>query len=348
MVICPFFLKKKAGPNFTRKGVTLIELVIVISFIGMLAVFVAGVIIPSLQIAKGRDARRKADLQKLKNPLDDYYNDKECYPSLLTELMPYYLKQIPIDPQTRQPYAYSSAGCDTYYVYTNLENTNDQSIAQVGCQSGCGPAGAYNYGVSSSNARLEATAPTTTPTQAVATPISTPGPTNTPTPAGPTPTNTPQPTPAYAWKRCGGSNPPPGQICGCPLGVGCYRQVWKTTSCSGTPDPSSYNCPITSNCSTDGTGNCYVIYGASNYYQRQSDKVFVNGSGWSSCVSDPALDYYYDTVEQLCWLPEGNFYGCISGNCTLLPGPVCTPNFYYPNCDPNGEYQCEDPWNECG
>lgn len=149
MDLCPVFLKKD------KRGFTLIEVIIVVVFLAMLAVIVLLTLNPVKQMNKSRDARRKADLQKLKNPLEDYYNDRKCYPSSLNQLVPDYIGVVPTDPATKEPYTYSVTDCNKYRVYARLEYEQDPEIAKVGCQSGCGTGGAYNYGVSSSNVGLE-------------------------------------------------------------------------------------------------------------------------------------------------------------------------------------------------
>ena len=61
-----------------RSGLTMIELLVV------LAILVILIILAFMawrgQINKANDAKRKADLERLKVTFEDYYNDKECYP----------------------------------------------------------------------------------------------------------------------------------------------------------------------------------------------------------------------------------------------------------------------------
>ncbi|HEV8601645.1 MAG TPA: type II secretion system protein [Patescibacteria group bacterium] len=61
-----------------QKGFTLIELLVVVSVIGLLA----SVVLVSLNSAraKGRDARRLADLHQIDNALANYYSDNGNYP----------------------------------------------------------------------------------------------------------------------------------------------------------------------------------------------------------------------------------------------------------------------------
>ena len=143
---------------------SIVELLIVVVVLSILLTVLLAAFKPSTQLAKARDAKRKGDLQKLKNPLEDYYNDHKCYPleGLMlcdpgTGLQPYWSK-VPCDPETNDSYLYISPDCNTYRIYTTLENMADVDIAEVGCSFGCGPAAPYeyNYGISSSNVDLEA------------------------------------------------------------------------------------------------------------------------------------------------------------------------------------------------
>lgn len=153
MVHCPIFLKKEQGISIT-------ELLIVVAFIAALAVALLVFLNPGAQMGKARDARRKSDLSKLKNILEDYYNDKNCYPTVSEmecgQALGEYLDKIPCDPLTKASYGYS-ANCSSYRIYAELEYEKDPAIAEVGCQGGCGPGGScdYNYGVCSSNVGLE-------------------------------------------------------------------------------------------------------------------------------------------------------------------------------------------------
>ena len=65
-----------------RKAFTLIELLIVIIILGVLAALITGNFFTSLK--KGRDAKRKADLEQVSRALEMYYEDKKAYPDSLT------------------------------------------------------------------------------------------------------------------------------------------------------------------------------------------------------------------------------------------------------------------------
>ena len=135
------------------RGFTLAELLIVVSLSLVIAVG-AGLVV-MVQIGKAQDARRKADLDALKTSFESYFNDFGRFPQpgdlpACGEGFDKYLKAWPCDPTSKQPYAYLM-GQFWFKIYTRLNRGKDPVISQVGCQNGCGPGNAYNYGVSSDN-----------------------------------------------------------------------------------------------------------------------------------------------------------------------------------------------------
>lgn len=85
------------------KGITLVELMIVIAMLGILLVTAITMINPQHQIDKVDDARRKQDIQEIKTGLDTYYNDHNCYPLTLPfgsewiENSTVYMREVPQD-----------------------------------------------------------------------------------------------------------------------------------------------------------------------------------------------------------------------------------------------------------
>lgn len=167
MVDCPFILKKTAfKAKKGETGITLTELLIVVAVLAILMIVFLAAFKPWTQEAKARDARRKSDLQKLKSPLEDYYNDNDCYPVDLQTLADEgYISEVPQDPGTDEDYTYTSdPNCNWYRIYVSLEFANDSEIVEAGCGTGCGPGGdagtgddrcAYNYGVCGGGVSLE-------------------------------------------------------------------------------------------------------------------------------------------------------------------------------------------------
>lgn len=161
-------LSKNRGLALSKsKGFTLIESLIVLAILLILIFAAIAIFKPQGQLQKARDARRKADLSLLKNKLDDYYNDKGRYPanlSLCGQSFTPYLNQVPCDPKGGD-YTYLANDSGQWYkIYAKLEYEKDAVIASIGCQSGCGPSAAYNYGVSSPNVSVGETMAGLTPT----------------------------------------------------------------------------------------------------------------------------------------------------------------------------------------
>ena len=53
------------------------EVLIITAMIAVMST--VGLFAAQKQIDKGRDAKRKGDLHKIKHALEEYYNDKGCY-----------------------------------------------------------------------------------------------------------------------------------------------------------------------------------------------------------------------------------------------------------------------------
>ncbi len=84
----------------SQSGFTLIELIVVVTIIGILA----GIAIVQVRYAqrKAQESALRADLYEMRKAIDDFYADKQRYPSDLNELVPHYLRKIPKDPITQQ------------------------------------------------------------------------------------------------------------------------------------------------------------------------------------------------------------------------------------------------------
>lgn len=140
-----------------QRGFTLTELLIVVAIIILIALILF--INLRTQIDKAHDATRKTDLTKIQRAFEEYYNDNGCYPDpgVLdncggTGFAPY-LRTIPCDPVTKDPYVYAPGDpvCSGYRACAKLQNTADPDIARIGCDpiEGCGWMTGYNFCVSS-------------------------------------------------------------------------------------------------------------------------------------------------------------------------------------------------------
>ncbi len=82
-----------------QRGFTLIELLVVVTIIGILA----AVAVANVRYAqtKAREAALRDDLYEMRKAIDSFYADKQKYPSDLNELVPAYLRKVPVDPITK-------------------------------------------------------------------------------------------------------------------------------------------------------------------------------------------------------------------------------------------------------
>jgi prepilin-type N-terminal cleavage/methylation domain-containing protein len=155
--------------NYRNHAFTLVELLITLSIVVILAA-VAMMYLRG-QTLKGNDARRKADIERIKVAVEEYEKDHNCYPQYVNcgvkqsqPIYPY-LNNVPCDPTTGASYIYDYPDglCPGWYrFYSKLEFIKDTAATP-----GIGPSGAFNYVSGSANA------PNSTPSSGGGVPSST-------------------------------------------------------------------------------------------------------------------------------------------------------------------------------
>lgn len=120
-----------------KKGFTLIEVLIVVSIIGLLS----SVILVGLGgfRSRGRDARRVTDLKSLQNGLELYYTKSGEYPVNLDALLSAGIgvNKIPKDPTTQVNYLYSlSNSRQSYIVAATLDASSGDTMFNDSYQGG--------------------------------------------------------------------------------------------------------------------------------------------------------------------------------------------------------------------
>ena len=155
---------------------TLIELLIAMIIISALSLLLIGNFMSSL--TKGRDSKRKGDLNQLRQAVEMFYEDRRSYPfekgteqNNLMDSSDYinsnmsfivsgktYINRLPQDPNSSFKYVYMTDAVGSYFrLFSCIENSNDTSegVSQTGftdgpasCGSGCSKC---KYTISSPN-----------------------------------------------------------------------------------------------------------------------------------------------------------------------------------------------------
>lgn len=71
----------KKHPMYNERGLTLLELIVIMAMISIFVLSLFSVINPGRQLEKSQDGQRRNEINQIKNALDLYYNDNSCYPT---------------------------------------------------------------------------------------------------------------------------------------------------------------------------------------------------------------------------------------------------------------------------
>lgn len=93
-------VNKKKSRRRGEQGFTLIELIVVVTIVGLLA----GIAVVNVRNAQLKTAENilKADLALMRKSIDDFYADRQRFPASLQELVDLkYMRKVPVDPITK-------------------------------------------------------------------------------------------------------------------------------------------------------------------------------------------------------------------------------------------------------